>query len=350
MHSRNIRIGNSLIGYGQPPYIIAEAGINHNGDIAIAKEMIRVAKESGANAVKFQTYKADEFCFDSQQEYSYNVGSVAVIEPMWEMFKRHEFTSEQWKELSQYADMQGITFLSTPQNLTDLRVLLPLGIKAIKVGSDDLVNSPLIREYARYGLPIILSTGMSNISEMYRALEAASWFNKNEVAMLICTSMYPTPKEEAGIARINTLRSAFPGLVVGFSDHTETNSAAVVARALGACIFEKHFTLDKESYGPDHRFSLDPIELRSWVKDIGEVDTLLGDPHLRMRNSEEENRKNFRRIIFAAEAISKGQVYASKNFKMGRSKGGEGLPPYFVDFLIGKVARRNFEENDVIEL
>ena len=348
--SRYFYIGDSRVGGDAPPFIIAEAGINHNGDLRIAKEMIRVAKHAGADAIKFQTFKAEEFCLDPDQLFTYTSQEKSVTEPMVEMFKRYEFSQEDWYELSEFSKTQDIDFLSTPQNVGDMELLVRIGVPAIKVGSDDLTNTPLIAEYSSKGLPLVLSTGMSNLDEIYRALDAANWFSGSDVAVMICTSLYPTPIDEAGIGRVRTLQEAFPGLIVGFSDHTESNLSAAIARALGASIFEKHFTLDRRSEGPDHWFSPSPSELGEWIAEIRQVDSIVGDYQLRMRPGEAANKREFQRVIVASKRIFNGDALEFSNVTMGRVSGGKGLQPNLLEMVIGRRAKRDYSRGEAIEL
>ena len=248
--------------YSRSPYCIAEVGLNHNGSISRAKEMIVAAKSAGANAVKFQTFKAAELCSDRSQMYTYNSCGETVTESMHDMFKRYELPEYAWSELRTFADDNHIDFFSTPQNISDLKLLLPLSPPFIKIGSDDFTNLPLLRSYRATNIPLILSCGMSDISEVHNALDATGWYEGADVSVLVCTSLYPTPSDSVNIRRVTTLLSAFPGLQVGFSDHTIGSNAAVMAVSLGACIFEKHFTLSNDLPGPDHSFSENPESLK----------------------------------------------------------------------------------------
>lgn len=323
------------------PFVIAEAGINHNGDIELAMRMIEVAKQSGADAIKFQTFKAEEFCGDPQQLFSYKSQGLEVTEPMLDMFKRVELSESTWKQLKSYAEQLKIEFLSTPQNLTDLEMLLSLGIRAIKIGSDDLTNEPLIREYASFGLPIILSSGMSDQVEIEAALAAAGYFNGNKVALLVCTSQYPTPSEDVNISRILTLKNMFPNLTVGFSDHTEGNEAAILGVGSGALIFEKHFTLDHNLPGPDHWFSPNPDELNSWVESIRKSYKMVGNGVLEPSISELEMRVLARRSITVIEKIRKGDEFTK--FNIGQRRPGSGMAPKHIDRILGQVANKDLQ-------
>lgn len=260
------------------PQIVGEVGVNHNGSLERALRMVGVAKESGCDAVKFGTFKAAEFC--------------APDDPLYEMFKACELPDYAWAAIKREADRLGITFFSTPQNESDLKLLLTVGVPCIKVGSDDLTNLALIESYASQGLPMILSTGMADIVDITRAVRAAG---SVPLTVCVCTSEYPCPPEHANILRIRTLQYGMMGAEVGFSDHTVGAEAAVVAAALGATYFEKHFTLDNALPGPDHHFSANPQQLAEWVRAIKNAFTLLGDGEIKPTAQEFFNRTKWRR-------------------------------------------------------
>ena len=347
---KTITIDGHKIGKGNPPYIIAEAGINHNGSIEMAKQMIDVAKNAGVDAVKFQTFKAEEFCGDPDQIFTYQSQGKTVSEPMLAMFKRYEFEPEQWVEIRDYCKQVGLTFFSTPQNYSDLELLLRIGIPAIKVGSDDFTNLPLLKSYAEVKLPLILSCGMSDLAEIHQTLEVVGWFDKYPVVLLLCTSQYPTPQEDVNIAKLTTLQRAFPGLIVGFSDHTQGALATALAVASGARVFEKHFTLNHDLPGPDHWFSEDPAGLSEWVSTIRNADIVLGSPFVRPTRAERTNKKEFQRVLVAATTINVGDIFTESNLIMRRIAGGRGLPPIMYWQLLGRTSWRKFPRLSVIEL
>jgi N,N'-diacetyllegionaminate synthase len=320
------------------PYCIAEVGINHNGSLKQAIKMIDVAKNSGADAVKFQTFKADEFCGDPNQTFTYQSQGKTVTEPMINMFKRNEMSMSDWFSIKAYCDKIDITFLSTPQNLSDLKLLSKVGISAIKVGSDDLSNTPLLKSFSKFGLPMILSCGMGDLADVHKALDSISWFKKTKVMMMLCTSQYPTPPEDVNLTKIKTLQNAFPGLLVGFSDHTQGSLAASLAVAQGACILEKHFTMDNKLPGPDHWFSDNPAQLKSWVENIKTSHIMLGNPHLIPTKKELKMRTLARRSIVAIATIQLGEQFTSKNIAVRRP--GTGLPSEFFSDIIGVRANR----------
>jgi N,N'-diacetyllegionaminate synthase len=340
-------IGGRAIGSDHPAFVIAEVGINHNGELAKAVEMIRVARRAGADAVKFQTFKADEFVGDPAQLFTYRSQGQEVTEPMIDMFRRCELPKGAWREIAAECRRQGIIFMSTPQNRSDLDLLLEFDIPAIKIGSDDFTNLPLIRSYASTGLPLILSCGMSDMAEVYQALDAAGTFAGHAVALLLCTSRYPTPPSDVNLRKLKTLRSAFPGLTVGFSDHTQGPLASSLAVALGAVIFEKHFTLDHDLPGPDHWFSENPESLETWISGIRTARVMLGEALVRPTAHEQEMRLIARRSVVALSAISKGSRLTAAN--VGVRRPGTGLPPSFLEAFFGSVAVRDISAGQVLD-
>jgi len=331
-------------------FIVAEAGINHNGNIDDALKMIEVAKECGADAIKFQTFKASEFCGDPNQMFEYRSQGKIVKESMFNMFQRFELRKEDWNLIKKRSEEVGIEFFSTPQNLTDLEMLLEIGISRIKIGSDDLTNVNLISNYSKYGLPIILSSGMSDISEIHGALLASGWYDGNEVSVLVCTSLYPTEPSQASISRVSTLQNAFPNLEVGFSDHTIGTTGSIIASALGATIFEKHFTLNKNLPGPDHWFSCNPHELSEWTNSIRESKTMLGSPYIIPSKDEISNKKSFQRSIVADREIGIGEIFSTQNLGAMRTNSENAIPANYVNIFIGKRSTRNYAKGDLIEI
>ena len=346
----NFLINKKIINYDSNPYCIAEAGINHNGELSLAKKMIEVAKEVGADAIKFQTFKAHELCQDERQQFTYTSQGESVTESMLSMFKRYEFSIEEWKILKLHSETVGINFFSTPQNISDLCLLLEIGVSLIKVGSDDFTNIPLLKYYAKSNIPIILSCGMSNLSEVHQALDAVGWFQGYPVALLLCTSEYPTTATGVNINKITTLRNAFPGLLVGFSDHTQGDIAASLAVAKGAKIFEKHFTLDNGLPGPDHWFSENPIGLKKWIETIKISDQMLGSEFILPTKVELLNKKEFQRIIVSAVDIKAGDLFTEENLTTRRVSGGQGLSPNLYSILLGKKAWRSFDRFEVVDI
>jgi sialic acid synthase SpsE len=347
---KKIKIKNYEIGKNFPPFIIAEAGINHNGEISKALEMIEVAKKTGLNAIKFQTFKASEFIVDTTQTYTYRSQGKEITESMFEMFERCEFSKEEWHKIKRKCDQEKILFLSTPQNYSDLELLLDLDIKAIKVGSDDLTNLPLLKKFASTNLPIILSSGMSTLDEVSEALDTVGFFSGHPTILLITTSQYPTPLKDVNLMKFHTLSKKFPDLILGFSDHTIGPIASSLACVLGAVFFEKHFTLDCNLQGPDHWFSANPEQLKIWRDSIITSFEMLGDPTVKPTKHELINKKEFQRIVLAKKIINKGELFTDENLEMKRVSGGNGLSGKMYDKLLGIKATKNFKKGNKIEL
>lgn len=342
-----IQIGKRLVGDGQPCFLVAEVGINHNGDIGLAKQMIDVATECGVDAVKFQTFKADEFVGSTGESYTYRSQGKEVTESMYEMFKRYEFSREEWEIILAYCKDRDITFFSTPQNPSDLDFILSLvKLPAIKVGSDDLTNLPLLRYYAAKGLPMIVSAGMATLGEIEDAVNTIRGAGNEDLIILHCVSSYPADADEVNLKRIKTIEQAFH-VIVGFSDHTIGSVAAVGAVALGAKVVEKHFTLAKDLPGPDHWFSANPEELRKLVDDVRFVEKALGSSVITPTQKEWGMRNIARRSIVAKRDIDKGDIISEDMLTLKRP--GIGLPPKFIEHVLGKEARVFIKKDELID-
>jgi N,N'-diacetyllegionaminate synthase len=343
-----IKIGNRIVGEGQPPLIILESGINHNGEIEKAYEMIRLAKTLGADAVKFQTFKAEEFVSDPTLTFTYKSQGREVTESMLEMFRRYEFSRSEWFSIKKKCDEKGILFLSTPQNRSDLDLLLELGIPAIKVGSDDFSNLPLLRDYATCGLPLLVSCGMADLADVHRALEAVGTLNGHPTVLLLCTSQYPTVPTDVNLRKLRTLGHAFPMAVMGFSDHTQGPLASSLALAMGACVFEKHFTLDHNLPGPDHWFSEDPNGAREWITSIRTANQMMGSALVMPTPAEREMRILARRSIVALKDIQVGEQLNESN--IGLRRPGNGLSPALYSEVLQSHATVTIPKGQLLKL
>lgn len=274
-----MKIGDFEI--GSRPFTIAEIGLNHCGSVDMAVSMIwAAAKRARVDCVKFQTFKADEFCRPE--------------DPLYPTFKRCELPDDAWPRLKEQCDKAGVMFMSTPQNPSDLELLLPLGIQAIKIGSDDCCNLPLVLEYAKHGLPLIISTGMAWPKDLCHTVVELSRL-RSPAAYLVCTSQYPTKAEEVRISRIPTLQDFVGSAPVGFSDHSVGSRAVVMAVALGAMIFEKHFTLSHELDGPDHAWACTAQQLEEWVWSIHNAWEIKGSDSMLLTEAEESQREKYQR-------------------------------------------------------
>ena len=343
-----LKINNYEISKENPPFIIAEAGINHNGSVERAIEMVRSAKNADVSAIKFQTFKADEFISDSSLTYTYTSQGKSITEPQLDLFKRCELSQDDFYKIKKACDDEKIFFLSTPQNKSDLDFLLELGISAIKVGSDDFTNIPLLKYYSKTKLPIIISCGMATLEEIEETLTAIGTLDGYPTALLLTTSEYPTPPQNVNLQKLKTLSKKFPGIPLGYSDHTQGNLASSIAISFGACIFEKHFTLDNSLPGPDHWFSSNPSNLKIWSDSIKTSYQMMGSNEILPTESEIKMKTIARRSIVALEDIDIGETLNDKN--IGLRRPGDGLPPKMFEKLLGKKANKNYEIGDKIEL
>ena len=313
--------------------LIAEIGINHHGDMNLAEAMIRAAKDSGADAVKFQNYRTEDFLSDHTLTYTYQSQGREITESQFAMFKRCELTGADLERLKRCCDQAGVLFFSTPTDGSGVDALVRLGAAYLKNGSDYLGHLPLIRHMARSGVPTILSTGMATADEIAEAVDAFRSAGGKELALLACTSAYPTPREFVNLRRIPALAREF-GCAAGFSDHTAGWEAAVASVCLGACMIEKHFTTDRHLPGPDQWFSSDPAEFKELARRIREVETMLGSAELQPTAAESRSREEFRLSCVAARDLPAGHLLAETDIAFRRPA--TGLPPSRAEFLIGK--------------
>ncbi len=330
-------------------YIIAEVGINHNGDINIAKEMILSAKACGCDCVKFQTFKADEFISDPEQTYSYKSQGKDVTESMIEMFKRYQFSEEEWTELVSFCRNNDIEFSSTAQNHSDLKFLLSIcDLPFIKVGSDDLTNIQMLNEYAKYGKKMIISAGMAYASEIEDAVEAIRKAGNDDIVILHCVSSYPASPDEVNLKKIPVIKQCFD-VEVGYSDHTIGSSAAVGAICFGATVIEKHFTLDKNMPGPDHWFASNVEDLRQYIIDIRSIEKCIGSSKLTPSIKELEMRNIARRKIVVTSDLEIGHIITKEDIEYKRSDS-VGLAPKHSEFLINRKLKQSKVKNQVLTL
>ena len=341
-----IRINNKIIDNDSFPFIIAEAGINHNGEVDKALQMVSIAKKAGADAIKFQTFKASGIILDKSLTYTYRSQGKEIEESMYDMFERCEFLDDEWREIKQKCLKEDILFLSTPENQSDLELLLDLGIEAIKVGSDDFTNIPLLKEYSLTGLPLILSSGMSNLQEIKDTVNSIKKTNDNPLVLLICTSEYPTSAKNVNLLKFNTIHNFFE-FPLGFSDHTQGSLASSLAVSFGACVFEKHFTLDQNLPGPDHWFSENPEGLKNWINDIKKSYLMMGNGNVEPTESEQKMKKLARKSIVILKDIKKNEILDID--KIGIKRPGNGLPPKMFEEIIGKKTTRDLIKNELLK-
>ena len=331
-----------------PVTIIAEAGVNHNGDFEKAVELIDVAAESGADMVKFQTFSAKNLASDDAQLANYQKKIIDYANQS-KMLEDLELKVEWHQELIQYAQSKSIEFISTPFDISSVELLAKLGLGTFKIPSGEITNLPFLREIGKLGKDIILSTGMSKLGEIEDALEvlSQSGTKREKITLLHCTTEYPAPLNEVNLNVIKAMREAF-GLRVGYSDHTPGIVVSIAAVALGATVIEKHFTLDRNLPGPDHKASLEPNELLELVKSIKKVEVALGSAIKKPTASEIKNIDVVRKSIVAKINISKGESFTSENIDTKRPGGG--ISPMRLDEVIGRQALRDFKKDEMIEM
>lgn len=350
-------------------YIIAEAGVNHNGSVDMAKQLIEVAAEAGADAVKFQTFKAENLVSKFAEKADYQKQTTDANESQFAMIKRLELDMETHRTLKKYCKEQKIEFLSTPFDYESLDLLARLGVSRLKVPSGEITNAPLLLQIARTGLPVILSTGMSTLAEVEQALavlafgytgggkpsrrgfaeayvspEAQAALQKH-VTLLHCTTEYPAPFADVNLRAMDTLQAAF-GLPVGYSDHTKGIAVPIAAVARGAMLIEKHFTLDRTLPGPDHKASLEPNELEAMVRSIREVEQSLGSPRKVPAVSEVKNIDIARKSLVAIQNIKAGELFTANNITAKRP--GSGRSPIEYWDVLGTAADKDYHEDEII--
>lgn len=338
-----IRVGRKWIGEGHPCFIVAEIGINHNGDLKLAKKLIRAAKKAGADAVKFQNYRTEDFLSNRRAKITYKSQGEEITESQWDLFKRCE-PKEGWlEELKALCDSLKLIFFSTPTSQRGVEELVRLKAPLLKNGSDYLTHTPLIAFMAKTGIPVVLSTGMATQEEVDSAVEAVRKEKKSPLILLHCTSLYPTPKESTNLRRMVALRDRYK-VPVGFSDHTIGSEAACQAVTLGACLIEKHFTMNHNFPGPDHWFSATPQELAQLVQEVRDAEARLGRGAIAPDPQEKEARKAFQVSLVASRNLSKGERLKEDMVKVSRPGGG--LHPKRLRDFLGKKLKKNTKKGE----
>ena len=327
--------------------IIAEAGVNHNGSLELAKKMARVAKDCGADVVKYQTAVPEMVISKFAQKAEYQKQTTGDGESQLEMVRRLHFSFDAHRELKEYCDSIGIQYLSAPFDIPSVEFLGTLNLPFVKVPSGEITNLPYLEAIGRLKIPVILSTGMSTLDEIENALDILENNGATGVTILHCNTEYPTPYEDANLSAMLELADQF-GLPVGLSDHTRGWECDVAAAAFGASIIEKHFTLDRTMEGPDHKASLEPDELRAMVTAVRNIEKAMGDGEKKVTRSEAKNKAIARKSIVAARPIKAGEVFTADNLTTKRP--GDGVSPMRWYEVLGTKAIRDFEEDEKIEL
>lgn len=329
--------------------IIAEAGVNHNGDLGLARQLVDAAADAGADIVKFQTFRADRLVTAVARKADYQAAATGAGESQHAMLQRLELTRAMHDELRAHCLTRGIEFFSTAFDDDSLDLLADMGLHRFKIPSGEITNLPFLRRIAGYGKPVVVSTGMATLDEVEAALVAleAAGLPRRLVTVLQCTTEYPAPMADVNLRAMLTLRDKL-GVAVGYSDHTRGIEVAIAAVALGAVVIEKHFTLDRTLPGPDHQASLEPAELAAMVAAIRNVELALGDGVKRPGTGEEKNKAVARKSIVASRPIRAGEQFDPTNLTVKRPGGG--LSPMRWDEVVGRVSARDFFADELIEL
>lgn len=340
-----IWIGDRYIGGDEPCFVIAEAGVNHNGDIRLAKKMIAVAESAGADAVKFQTWITEEVVTNYAEKASYQIKNTGSTSSQYDLLRDLELSFDDFYELKQYAEQTGILFLSSADDEPSADFLESLGIPLFKTGSGILNNIPMLRHLARKAKPMIISTGMATLDEVKQGVTAVRSEGNDKIILLHCTSDYPARLEDVNLNAMITLRNTF-GVTVGYSDHTLGITVPILAVGLGAKVIEKHFTLDKKSPGVDQAASLNPSELKKMIREIRNAETALGSYEKKPTPGEMEIARVARESIVASCNIPKGTRLEPG--MLATKRPGTGLPPAEIDALVGMTAREDIRKDELI--
>ncbi len=328
-------------------FIIAEAGVNHNGSMEIAIKLVDAAASAGADAIKFQTFKAENLVCKNAAKAEYQLETTNEKESQFDMLKKLELTSEMHEQLMAYCKQKEIMFLSTPFDVESLHYLNEKNIAILKIPSGEITNYPFLREIGKTGRKVILSSGMSTLEEVRRAVKVLKESGSKEITVLHCNTEYPTPYTDVNLKAMCTLKKEL-GVEIGYSDHTQGIEVPIAATALGATVIEKHFTLDRNMDGPDHKASLEPDELQSMVQAIRNIEAALGDGIKMPTKSEKRNIDVVRKSIVAKCDIAEGEVFTENNLTTKRP--GTGVSPMLWQQIIGQKAKRNFSIDELIEI
>lgn len=331
-------------------FIIAEVGVNHNGSVELAEQLIEAALKAGADAIKFQTFKASSLLTQDAPKAKYQCKGTIKDKSQFDMLSRLELSFKDFERLASVCEKAGIKFLSSPFDMESIDFLDSLGVEFYKIPSGEITNFSYLREIARRNKPVIMSTGMADLGEVEDALDVllSNGLDRDSITLLHCNTEYPTPYSDANLRAMLTLKAAFPGIRVGYSDHTCGIEVSVAAVALGAAVIEKHFTLDKNMPGPDHRTSLEPAEFELLVSSIRNVEQAMGSGIKKPTESERKNITVVRKSIVAARDIKKGEIFSEDNLTTKRPACG--LSPMMWPQVIGRVARRDFRKDEPVEI
>lgn len=343
---KDIKIGGKLIGENKTPFVIAEAGVNHNGDLETALKLVDAAAEAGADAIKFQTFKAEQVVIGAGQMALYQKKNLGKEESQIEMLRKLELDENFYKIIIKRCQEKGLVFLSTPHGgFESVDFLQKIKVPAFKFGSGDLTNLPVLEYAAKFGKPVILGTGMATLVEVQNAIKTIKKTGNDQIIVLHCTTNYPCPADEVNLRALITMKEKLP-VLVGYSDHTLGIDVPIMAVTLGACVIEKHFTLDKNMVGPDHKASLEPTELKAMIQKIKATEIILGSPIKKPNQSELAMTKTVRKSLVSLKAIKKGEKFTEEN--LGIKRPGTGQAPKNYSKLLGKIAKRDIPTDTLI--
>ncbi len=328
-------------------FVIAEAGVNHNGSLELAKKLVDAAKDAGADCVKFQTFISKNIVSKNAVKAEYQKQQTEAEESQHDMLKRLELSFDEFEELNEYCKYKDIEFMSTAFDFDSIDFLKSSGMNIWKIPSGDITNLPYLMKIAKLNKPVILSTGMSTMDEIRDAVNALKDNGAGKLTVLHCTTEYPTPFNDVNLNAMITIKEEF-GVQVGYSDHTKGIEVSIAAVALGATVIEKHFTLDRNMEGPDHKASLEPNELKAMVDSIRHIELALGNGMKQPAESEKKNMTVARKSIIACKDIKAGEIFTEENLTVKRP--GDGVSPMKWFDVIGQIASRSFEEDELIEL
>jgi N,N'-diacetyllegionaminate synthase len=344
--NKTIKISDFVVSENSKTFIIAEAGVNHGGDVGLAKKLIDIAASSGADAVKFQAFRTENLIIENIDKAPYQKTATGNKESQADMLRKLELRKEAYVELLNYCSEKKILFLITPFDEVSLQELEEIGVKAYKIASTDTTNLPFLKKIAKTGKPIILSTGMCYLEEVREAVKIIYEYNK-DLILLQCTANYPIEDSEANLNVIRTFQQEFDA-IIGYSDHSVGVGAAPYAVPMGAKVIEKHFTLDKSMDGPDHLASLDPKELKEFVSQIRKIETYMGGFVKEPTKAEKETKKSLQKCLVATTTIKQGESFTEENI-VGKRTGGKGISPLKYKALLNLKATKDYQKNQIIE-
>lgn len=346
-------IKNRLIGENQPVFIIAEAGVNHNGDVSIAHQLIEAAADAGADSVKFQTFITEELVSPETPSASHHIANVKDKLSHFELIKKVQLPLDTFRELKSHCEERDMVFISTPYDMRSAEFLIDLGIDIIKIASSEMTNYPLLDVIRQSRIPVVISTGMSLWGEIVESVNFVKEYN-DKICILKCTSNYPASAESINLRGISKLKETFSDCMVGFSDHSEGFEISLAALGLGICMLERHFTIDKDWWGPDHKASMTPLEFKQFVDAVRKSEKALGNRDWDVQDEELSQRETMRKGVYAAKDIKKGEPITMQDVKFLRPSGGMSLKEFYfeycnkpaeVDIRAGQNIARDFFED-----